>query len=389
MSVCIVCNSTEFLPIRCRGSSCSTCSPQTLEGVKAFIELKSLNISMTRPKVQVTRSSPIKFKCNNCYTKFTLSPSVLERYCDKGLDVCPTCRTGIRNAKISHTLKLKNATGEIPSQHRYTTKSYTKELAKRKIKPIEEYNGMTVSIEHECLVCDHIFKNSPGNVIHQNCGCSVCAGKILKTHETYLLELEEVDTLFHPVEDYINSRTRIKHKCSVCDFVKLASPTNILKGGNTANYCPKHQGSKGFKRNIAKFGNREIQYQGYNMLALDILTKVEGFKAKDIITEYESGIPVVRYRYKGLKRHYPDIYIKSQRLAIEVKSTYTLGLEKRSAKASSWYVQCAKAKGATAQGLKYRLMILTDKGKEIPIPENWYQYSFKEIIQYISTSSPS
>lgn len=65
-----------------------------------------------------------------------------------------------------------------------------------------------------------------------------------------------------------------------------------------------------------------VRVQGYEPFALDELLK-QGIREKDILTGAEN-VPVINYAFGGKQRmYYPDIYIKSKDLLIEVKSLYT------------------------------------------------------------------
>ena len=67
-----------------------------------------------------------------------------------------------------------------------------------------------------------------------------------------------------------------------------------------------------------------ICYQGYENYGLDELLYVEKICEDDIITNIKY-VPEIWYNDKNNKRrrHYVDIYIKSQNRCIEIKSTWT------------------------------------------------------------------
>jgi hypothetical protein len=79
-----------------------------------------------------------------------------------------------------------------------------------------------------------------------------------------------------------------------------------------------------YKYKFFKFpSGRIVDIQGYEHHALqDLLTS--GIDEKDIIVGMDL-IPIIRYEYRGRSRkYYPDIFIISQHLLIEVKSAFTL-----------------------------------------------------------------
>jgi len=84
------------------------------------------------------------------------------------------------------------------------------------------------------------------------------------------------------------------------------------------------KGRKYYKDYILPSG-KKIRIQGYEGYALDIL--LNSYHEDDILTK-KSDMPIVWYEFENKRRrYYPDIYIPSQNLIIEVKSTYTYNLE--------------------------------------------------------------
>ena len=67
-----------------------------------------------------------------------------------------------------------------------------------------------------------------------------------------------------------------------------------------------------------------INYQGYENFAFDELINLENILEDDILTNRQD-VPEIWYTDKTgkLRRHFVDIYIKSQNKCIEVKSTWT------------------------------------------------------------------
>jgi hypothetical protein len=100
------------------------------------------------------------------------------------------------------------------------------------------------------------------------------------------------------------------------------------------------------------------KYQGYENFALDELLK-QGYLEEDLVTEFKN-VPIIKYRKDdndGTKigYHYVDIYIKSENRCVEVKSTWTLELNKE--------IVFLKQKGAKLNGMKYEIWVYNQKGK--------------------------
>jgi len=79
--------------------------------------------------------------------------------------------------------------------------------------------------------------------------------------------------------------------------------------------------SYGFKKYIMPSG-RIINYQGYENIALDKLLS-KHINEDDIVSE-RNEVPIIEYKlHNKVYKYYPDIYIKSKNLIIEVKSVWT------------------------------------------------------------------
>ncbi|MBC8146853.1 MAG: hypothetical protein H8E98_02575, partial [Bacteroidetes bacterium] len=71
---------------------------------------------------------------------------------------------------------------------------------------------------------------------------------------------------------------------------------------------------------------KDIMLQGYEPFAMDILLEI--YDESNLFTA-KNGVPEIWYEYKGKKhRYYPDIFIKSENKIIEVKSIYTMTIDR-------------------------------------------------------------
>ena len=99
-----------------------------------------------------------------------------------------------------------------------------------------------------------------------------------------------------------------------------------------------------------------IKYQGYENLALDELLKT--ISENDILNS-KSDVPSIWYKTDDGKehRHYVDIFIPTQNLCIEVKSTWTINYT-----SSNIFL---KQKAAKELGYKYEIWIYNQKEEKI------------------------
>ena len=100
------------------------------------------------------------------------------------------------------------------------SKGYSKYLKDCKEKgydlPIEDYKNAKTKIRHKCNK-GHIYEQTPNSHLHgegcPKCGNSLKTGRQSKSPKKYIQECREKG-LDLPIEDYKNSHTKIKHKCS-------------------------------------------------------------------------------------------------------------------------------------------------------------------------------
>ena len=102
-----------------------------------------------------------------------------------------------------------------------------------------------------------------------------------------------------------------------------------------------------------------IDYQGYENFAIDKLLNIENILEDDIITN-RKDVPEIWYIDKTGKqrRHFVDVFIKSQERCIEVKSTWTNQAKNN---------VLEKQQAAMDLGYKYEIWVFDKKGNEIKV----------------------
>ena len=99
-----------------------------------------------------------------------------------------------------------------------------------------------------------------------------------------------------------------------------------------------------------------IDIQGYENYGLDILINNEKINEEDIITK-RKYVPNLWYMYNDINhRHFVDIYVKSQKRCVEIKSTWTFKKNKEEV--------LLKQKSAQKAGYKYDIWVF-DKGAKL------------------------
>lgn len=211
MEQCKICN-CSFLFREIYGRRCELNRKKTHE--EYVNEVKKTNPSIVVLGKYDGSKTKISHHCNICNNEWNAIPSnILE-----GAG-CPKC----------YIINRSN-------EYRKTHEEYAKEVKIKNpdIKVIGKYNGNKIKILHHCNICNNEWSASPNNIL-QRTRCPKCCSKCGKTHEEYVEEVKVKNQNIKVIGKYINIRTKIKHRCKVCNHEWSVLPTNILKGTG----CPK------------------------------------------------------------------------------------------------------------------------------------------------------
>jgi predicted nucleic acid-binding Zn-ribbon protein len=122
------------------------------------------------------------------------------------------------------------------------------------IEVVGKYANAKTKILHKCLIHNVIWDALPTNIL-KGCGCCECmkekiSNKNGSNHSEYVEKLLNINPNIIALEEYVNTETKIKHKCKVCEHEWSAKPANILAGKG----CPKCNESHG-EKNISNYLN--------------------------------------------------------------------------------------------------------------------------------------
>lgn len=235
-------------------------------------DLRILNSDFTRVDDYINTKTSIKFKCKKCDKVFKKKPKEFNKLkCD--------C----------------NKRGE----------KYIKTLNDKGIKLLENYTNMRDSLLHECNTCENIFKSSPKSIKSSLYGCPVCSGK--KFNLKKYKELLPNDIL---VEDnYINTNTKINHKCVKCGSSWKTKPNYILHMGTG---CPNCSSSKGEKIISDILSNVGINY-----------IKEHSVKIKESNYRFDFYLPDygIYIEYDGIQHFKPIEYFGGEDYFMKIKES--------------------------------------------------------------------
>lgn len=121
-----------------------------------------------------------------------------------------------------------------------THEEYVEQVAKinPNIEVLETYLGYDNKIKHKCKIDGHIWDAFPNNILRGK-GCPMCKSRKIsrnqaKTHDEYILELNKRRNNVIVIGTYINNKTKILHRCTICDHEWMATPDKIL----SHSLCP-------------------------------------------------------------------------------------------------------------------------------------------------------
>lgn len=137
----------------------------------------------------------------------------------------------------------------VTQKNTKTYEQFMEELQQinKDIEVLGTYVNATTKILCKCKVDEYEWKMTPNHLLH-GYGCPKCGGNLKLTHKEFITKVKQVNPNIEVLCTYVNSRTKIKCKCAVCEHEWEALPQNLLNGSG----CPKCSTSKGEKR-IAQY----------------------------------------------------------------------------------------------------------------------------------------
>lgn len=110
------------------------------------------------------------------------------------------------------------------------------------VEVIGQYVNNFTKILHRCKIDGYEWITTPHSILSGN-RCPRCINKERYTQEEYSEKVKELHRNIEVVERYVNSHTKILHRCKIDGCEWHASPNNILNGTG----CPLCNSSKGEK----------------------------------------------------------------------------------------------------------------------------------------------
>lgn len=97
------------------------------------------------------------------------------------------------------------------------------------VEVVGEYINSKTRVLHKCRIDGCEWYSFPDNILHGH-GCPKCSNNKKKSHIEYVEEVRTINSNIDVVGTYINNMTPIAHMCKIHNYIWDVLPLNILKG---------------------------------------------------------------------------------------------------------------------------------------------------------------
>ena len=104
---------------------------------------------------------------------------------------------------------------------------------------LDEYKDTRTKVKLKCLICDNEFYAVPGS-LHMGHGCPHCAGRY-KTHDMFVNEMSTKKPHLLIIGTYKGSKVPIRIRCLLCEHEWETTPNVLLR--DNKNGCPNCAGT--------------------------------------------------------------------------------------------------------------------------------------------------
>lgn len=312
------------------------------------------------------------FKHKTCGLVFSVKPCRLRTH----KVPCPNCR-------------LIGGTSGVN-----THESFTVDLATRwngEYALVDEYESLTAKQKYLHSVCGVEFNISAGRMRKTKVPCPKCRG-IVKgsqyTPEQYQVLLDEQHNGdYILLSAYTQNKDQHKYKHMLCGTEFSATAYHVRKQDVPCPVCcPEGYGIA--KRRRIVVGGREFRVQGKENIALPYIWKRLACDINDILY-HKRDMPVLKYTFKKEEhRYYPDFFLPSKNVLIEVKDIGSLGLSNRRSRFFGKDVfsrNCEKIRTATDAGFTIHLVLVVGKTVKT-LPKGWFKWDKVKLMKWVTAN---
>lgn len=193
-----------------------------------------------------------EYKLMSEYVNIKTKVTLLHKKCNKTFEIFPY------NFKQGHGCPYCNGnkSKQIKAKNDFIDKF--NKIGNNEYELLSDYVSSREYIEIKHKKCNHIYKVTPSNFL-AGYKCPKCS-KIKKSNDTFLNEIKKLyGNEYQPIDEYINSKTKIRVLHTKCNNIWNVRPDDLLRGYG----CPNCQQSKGEKKisNWLKKKNYDFETQ--------------------------------------------------------------------------------------------------------------------------------
>lgn len=118
---------------------------------------------------------------------------------------------------------------------------YKNNIISKDIELLDNYINMRTKVKHRCLKCSNEFISSPKSVLNSLYGCPSCSGKIFSTEKYKSILPNNIKLLS---SEYIGSSYIHKHQCIDCGNEFYTKPNYILHMKTNCPFCSSSKGER-------------------------------------------------------------------------------------------------------------------------------------------------
>ena len=132
-----------------------------------------------------------------------------------------------------------------PCKPKKTNEEFVNELhlKNKNILALDNYEGYHKKIHFKCLLDGFIFEKTPASMI-QNPNCPKCSKKARRTHEDFVLEVNEKFDNIEILSEFSGVDNPIECKCNIHNIEWTTTPFTLLKGNFGCKLCANEGVSK-------------------------------------------------------------------------------------------------------------------------------------------------
>lgn len=108
---------------------------------------------------------------------------------------------------------------------------------------VGKYKNRNTKVLCRCDIDGYEWYASPGHLMN-GVGCPECAGVLRKTKDTFVDEMRRIHPQIEVLGDYVNNRTKIQCRCSLCNTTWSASPNALLSHHSSCPACNQSSGEQ-------------------------------------------------------------------------------------------------------------------------------------------------